>query len=165
MKLRHLPRFAAFGRASLLFAAATALAGGCSKSKVVDGPPGKAVAGIVRYHDQPVADAIVTFMSPSYSAYGSTDGEGHFKLNSPGRGDNVPFDHYRVTVVKTAPTAQKELTEAEQHTPPNPNAPSPPPPPPPADLLPAKYKAGASSGLAADVAASGPEEFTFDLAD
>jgi hypothetical protein len=164
MQVHPIDRFAAFRFAYFLLAGAAMLAAGCSKHDVVDGPPGKAVAGIVRYQGQPVAEAIVTFMSPSYSAYGSTDGEGRFKLNSPGRGESVPFDHYQVTVVKSVPPAQRELTDAEQHTPPNPYAPL-PPAAPPQDLLPAKYKAATSSGLAADVAASGPEEFAFDLTD
>jgi hypothetical protein len=147
-----------------LCAGAAALAAGCSQAEAVDGPPGKKISGVVRYQGQPAADAIVTFMSPSYSAYASTDAEGRFQLNSPGRGTNVPFDHYQVTVSKTSAAAPKELSEVEQHTPPNPNSP-PPPPPAPQDLLPVKYKTAASSGLTAEVAAAGPDEFTFDLTD
>lgn len=147
----------------MLFACAGALATGCSKSKVVS-PPGKAVAGIVRYHGEPIADAIVTFMSSTFSAYGSTDDRGHFKLNAPGRGESVPFDYYQVTVSKMTAAPAKELTEEQKHTPPDRRAlrllVA-----PPQDLLPAKYKVANSSGLSADVEADGPEEFTFDLAD
>lgn len=164
MKVDPIDRFGTRRLAYLLIAGAATLAAGCSKAEIVDGPPGKAIAGVVRYQGQPVAEAIVTFMSPSYSAYGSTDGEGRFKLNSPGRGESVPFDHYQVTVSKTAAAATKEMTDAEQHTPPNPNSP-PPPAPPPQDLLPAKYKVAASSGLTAEVAAASPDEFTFELTD
>ncbi|HUY91877.1 MAG TPA: hypothetical protein VMV10_24265 [Pirellulales bacterium] len=152
-------------RACLLFGCAGALALGCSKGKVVDGPPGKAVSGIVRYQGQPVAEAIVTFMSPSHTAYGSTDNEGHFKLSSPGRGENVPFDHYQVTVSKVAAAPTTELTEEQKHTPPDPKSLRSQQVAPPQDLLPAKYKAAESSELSADVAADGPEEFTFELAD
>lgn len=153
-----------FARACLGLVSAGVLALGCSRGEVVDGPPGKSVSGIIRYQGQPIADAIVTFMSQSLSVYGTTDGEGHFKLSAPGRGQNVPFDHYQVTVSKVAAAPTTELTEEQKHTPPNPRSP-PPQGPAPKDLLPAKYKAAQTSELSADVSADGPAEFTFDLTD
>jgi hypothetical protein len=127
---------------------------GCSSKPAISG---KRVTGTVTYNGAPVEGASVSFISPTASAYGSTDKEGHFSLRSS-QGEGIPVGDYKVTVVKTdAPPPAEQTT----YVPPDPNV----PPTPPKDLLPAKYKQPETSQLSASVTDSGPNEFTFTLTD
>lgn len=150
-----------FGRAAAAAAVLIAVSfAGCGGKK--DEGSGRPVTGKVTYNGQAVADATVTFVGPSNSAFGRTDAEGKFKLRTT-IGENVPLGDYQVTITKTdTPPVPPGPTNPEDYRPPDPNA---PPPPEPKDLLPAKYKTPTTSQLTASVKDSGENNFEFPLAD
>jgi len=137
---------------------ATVCLSGCGGVARVGGKP---VTGTVTYRGSAVEGAAITFASPTASGYGSTDKEGHFKLRTA-QGEGVPVGNYQVTITKTSfqPSGKVAASETE-YVPPDPDAPL----PTPEDLLPAKYKTAATSGLTATVSERGPNDFTFPLAD
>lgn len=134
-----------------------------------------AVTGTVTYKGVPVEGATVSFTPQAQgvrAAFGTTDSSGRFSLTTLKPGDGAMAGLYSVTIEKpsgAAPVAAPpagldpaspegmaaartayEQTKAKGE-------------PEPADLLPAKYKTAATSGLKADVQASGGNDFTFAL--
>jgi len=84
----------------LLTACILGLASGCSRGRQY--PPTHSVSGVVTVDGQPVADAIVSFLSDNgqYPANGSTDASGRYELTSFTRGDGAMEGSFRVTIVK-----------------------------------------------------------------
>ncbi len=143
-----------------LLAASVLLAAGCS-SAPGDRPKTAPVRGLVTYRGEPLAGARVTFFNPeaNRSAIGETGPDGRFTLTTFEKGDGAVPGRQQVTVRKievidrskpgydyvekgeTAP-----IPEERWHTP-------------------KRYGTAAESGLTAEVAADGPNEFTFALKD
>jgi hypothetical protein len=131
---------------------------GCSSGEGGD-PNGRVVSGRVTYQGNPVEGAVVTFKSPQSSAFGRTDAEGKFKLNSAS-GERIPLGDYQVSIVKkeSLPLVPTPSTP-ESYVRPSANASA----PAPKDLLPGQYGDAAKSGLSASVTADGKNEFEFPL--
>jgi hypothetical protein len=120
----------------------------------------------VTYNGEPVEGATVTF-SPQTSgnppAYGTTDESGQVELTTYDHGDGAVPGKYNVAISKTdRPAAGPEMSEEEME---EEMADAETSAAPPADLLPAKYKDAASSGLTAEVTEGGDNSFTFALTD
>jgi hypothetical protein len=114
------------------------------------------VSGTVRFKGQPVADAIVNFLSPTpglRGAVGKTDASGRFELTTLTPGDGAMPGSYGVVISKQEglPTDSKPTGLPDTK------------PPQGKDLLPSKYKTTSTSGLTADVKARGTNRFDFDL--
>ena len=122
-------------------------------------PNGRVVVGTVTYQGSPVEGATVTFRAPQSSAFGRTDAEGKFKLNSAS-GERIPLGDYQVSIVKkeSLPLAPTPST-LESYVPPSAGASA----PAPKDLLPSQYGDATKSGLSASVTADGKNEFEFPL--
>jgi len=134
---------------------------GCSGGGKTGNPNGRPATGTVTYKGQPVEGATVSFISPSVSAFGSTDAQGKFKLRASD-GENVALGDYQVTVVKKEFTPPPPPPSEQDYVPPDPDAPA---APEPKDLLPAKYKTVKDTPLKATVTADGKNDFPLDLAD
>jgi len=154
--------FRCFAIASLVAAAALA-----SCNRAANGRrPTKPVTVTVSYKGAPVADATVTFISeegePS-AAYGTTDGSGIAKLKTYEEGDGAVLGKQKVTINKEQITGTQSVAaqDSPDYVPPVGST----PPPQVKHLIPAKYSAPNTSPLAAEVTASGPTEFKFELAD
>ena len=129
------------------------------------------VSGTVTLDGQPVEGATVAF-SPAgqegRSATGKTDASGKFTLTTVEAGDGAVPGSYAVVVTKITggatmqdprgqggeltPEQQEAIKAAAQGKTPEAK-----------NELPEKYAAANTSGLTADVAGSGSNEFTFDL--
>ena len=133
---------------------------GCSGDKAGN-PNGRPATGTVTYKGQPVDGATVSFISPSVSAFGSTDAQGKFKLRASD-GENVALGDYQVTVVKKEFTPPPPPPSEQDYVPPAEDAPA---APEPKDLLPAKYKTVKDTPLKATVTADGKNDFPLELAD
>lgn len=149
--------------ALLLIACLTVVTFGCS-CRYEDAwsrarPPTFSSTGVVVHRGQPVAGALVNFavempdatrsgVIHSYQAVGFTGPDGAFRLKTFRDGDGAVAGHHRVRI--TIPVL---TTPGEPQT-------SPPP-----SRIPARYSAFESSGLAAEVSATGPNEFMFQLGD
>ena len=133
---------------------AVVCATGCSDGDRL--PATYAVSGRVFLDGSPVAGAQLSFVSISHGsmarpAHGRTDAEGTFNLKtyfSPSR--DMPgaiADNYAVVIAKLAPPATINYGGVK----------------PPINLLPSRYADPERSGLAADVVASGRNDFEFRL--
>lgn len=132
--------------------------------EVADRPATAEVTGKVTYKGEPVEGATVTFHSSSpdgRGATGRTDESGNYQLTTFEAGDGAIPGSYQVTVVKTV--KEGELSEEETNA--YYERGETPPPVQTKELLPLKYKEAGSSGLAADVAEGGDNEFSFELTD
>jgi hypothetical protein len=95
-----------------LIVVTTAVAAGCSRSRVPAGPPRAPTVpagGVLTLRGQPVAGASVVFhhAEGAASALGTTDAEGRFALSTYQKGDGAPVGTYRMTV------ATNDTTEVE----------------------------------------------------
>jgi hypothetical protein len=128
-------------------------------------PQTVAVSGTVTYKGSPVEGATVTFLSDSREgkgAVGKTDASGRFTLMTFAPGDGAVPGTYKVTVRKTETQggvvseeeANKYLERGQN-----------PPAPTVKDLLPEKYNSPQTSGLTAEVAQGGENDFKFELTD
>jgi hypothetical protein len=129
--------------------------------------PTKPVTVTVTYKGASVADATVTFISeegePS-SAYGKTDSQGIAKLKTYAEGDGAVFGKQKVIISKEQ--ILNNVKVADQNSPDY--APLPPggaPVPQVKHLVPEKYAAPGNTPLTAEVTASGPNTFKFELTD
>lgn len=124
-------------------------------------PPVYSATGIVEYQGEPLAGAMVTFLSGkddgsdpnAQMAYGQTDRSGSFRLRRFPEYEGAVAGDYRVSVTKV---------EFIPTTPPNPD-PERDYPPLEKSVLPDRYRDGKTSGLTATVTAEGPNEFRFVL--
>jgi hypothetical protein len=129
--------------------------------------PIKAVTVTVTYKGQPVAEADVTFISSepdAPAAFGRTDAQGVAKPTTPEIGDGVILGTHKVLVNKEQIVNEKKAADQESadYVPPPPGG---APVPVVKHLIPEKYSLPGESPLTAEVTASGPAEFKFDLAD
>ncbi|MEN6492778.1 MAG: carboxypeptidase-like regulatory domain-containing protein [Thermoguttaceae bacterium] len=122
-------------------------------------------SGTVTYKGAPVEGAQVAFLpdGSGRAAAATTDASGRFTLNTAGSGDGAIPGSYKVIVTKVAPNTAAPAgssqeggaaasvaggqTAAAQ------------------DLLPAKYKNPATSGLTAKIDKGAKNDFTFELKD
>jgi hypothetical protein len=146
----------------ILVAGLLGCSGGASNRRAT-----RPVTVTVKYKGAPVADATVTFISedgePS-SAYGKTDAQGTAKLKTYAEGDGAVLGKQKVIVNKEQ--ILNNVKVADQDSPDY--APLPPggaPVPQVKHLVPEKYTAPGNSPLTAEVTASGPNSFTFELTD
>jgi hypothetical protein len=147
------------------------LAIGCSQTGP-DRPKTYPVSGKVTLNGEPVEGATVAFQAAKYSASGTTDASGTYKLTTFAAGDGAVPGEYKVAVTKleggAAPAgaaggsgglasgdlaadyeAPKEVEGTAE-------------PSPPKSQLPAKYANAETSGLTATVG-EGPNNIDFDL--
>jgi len=114
------------------------------------------VQGVVTYNGNPVEEATVVFNSPTENraASATTDAQGRFNLTTFEPGDGAVAGKHQVLITKIrvdrGPPRDPEST---------------PPPPKEISLLPAKYGKFQTSGLSADVTASGENRIEFKLTD
>lgn len=155
------------GGCLLVGAALAPLLAGCGQSvQDPNRPQTVEVTGTVTYNGSPVEGATITFnpatrTAESRGAVGKTDDSGSYQLTTFEAADGAIPASYTVTVAKTE--TQGALSEEEVNkyyergeTPPKPET---------KDLLPAKYKTPAESGLTADVTEGGDNVFDFELTD
>jgi hypothetical protein len=129
--------------------------------------PVKAVTVKVTYKGQPVDGANVTFISEepdAIAAFGMTDAQGVAKPTTPEAGNGVVLGKHKVLVNKEQITNEKKAADQESadYVPPPPGG---APVPTVKHLIPEKYSVPGETPLTAEVSASGPAEFTFDLTD
>lgn len=137
--------------------------GGSSPS---DRPETYSATGTVTYNGQTVEEATVMFLPidagapDTRAAVGRTDASGKFVLTTFEGGDGALPGSYKIAIHKTfqPPVPEDETAEG------GPGG-GEPPSPPAQELLPIKYKDPNTSGLTAEVSASGANTFTFDLTD
>jgi hypothetical protein len=92
--------------ALLLLALGVAAGWGCSKPV----PKRFPVGGVVVNGTQPVARVTISFSAdlskggPTLDAYGSTDGEGRFTLQTVSHGQGLPAGHYKVVLTTDGPS-------------------------------------------------------------
>ena len=134
---------------------------GCGGGGKVPGRPDLApVSGVVTYKGQAVEGATITFQPQTEkmpAAFGKTDAQGRFQLQTFESNDGAVPGEHGVTVVKVniiTPEGDGDEDEPDTIT-----------APPPERLIPEKYKMTGTSGLTASVSADQPNEFTFDLQD
>lgn len=158
--MNRIGQVAAFALVSLLL--------GCGQN----GPDIGAVTatGTVTYRGAPVEGAQVAFLpdGSGRAAAATTDSSGRFSLNTAGAGDGAVPGSYKVIVTKTsapaAVAADASMTPEERDAAAR-AAMERGETKPPEDLLPAKYKSPATSGLTATIAQGEKNEFSFELKD
>jgi len=149
--------------------AAALLLAGCGGPGAVKTVP---VTGTVTLDGNPVEGATVSFApqaTEGRTAVGVTDSQGKFKLNTAGAGAGAMPGKYNVAISKTtggavaaAPTSQEEgMQRAEEQMAGGGFLPK--GPVEVKDELPPIYKDPKTSGLTADVGASGTNDFAFPL--
>jgi hypothetical protein len=107
------------------------------------------VSGTVTYQGRPVTQGIVQFIPASGPmAAGGLDAQGRFRLTTRTPGDGALAGHHTVCVIPFYPAASDMPDGA--------------PPPDPKDI-PKRYRAAATTTLAADVVAGRLNEVTFEL--
>lgn len=123
-------------------------------------PPTHAVSGIIRDGGEPLADAIVSFISSSVQspANGQTDESGRFTLTTFARGDGAMEGSYAVTIMKFEKADSPAVADISDDNY-DPNIVS----RPPRNLLSKKYANAQTSGLTATVVAGQENSFEFDL--
>lgn len=121
------------------------------------------VSGTVRYKNQPVAEAVVSFFSEDGKrlATGRTDANGVFTLSTFREGQGAVPGRHKVTVTKfvtPGKSATGEVSMEDAFKPPQ-------TPPEPRNLLPAKYADPKHPVIELTVSKDRPNDFTIDLAD
>jgi hypothetical protein len=137
------------------------LLSGCGPGKPAGARPTKKVTAVVLYKGAPVEGAAVTFIDQSdkpITANGITDAEGKAKLKTYVDGDGAVLGTHKVVISKMVAVGGQSVDVDDPKY--DPNA----PPSTVKYMLPQKYSA-MNSGLTAEVTASGPSEFTFELKD
>ena len=129
---------------------------GCGRS----GPTLVKAGGRVTWHDQPVAQAIVSVMAPGRPGVGRTDDDGRFTLSSFESEDGVSPGTYKVTIIPHslplgAAAVAAELNAGGAH--PTEKAPG--------ETFPSRYWDMETSGLEAKIEAGGKNDFEFKLTD
>ena len=123
------------------------------------------VTGVVFLAGKPVENANVTFrpvVGIGTASFGVTDPEGKFTLRTYVAGDGAPVSDYFVTIEKKVLDGPKQTPE-EMRAEMEKNAGKPAPAPVYKSLVPEQYGDPKKSGLKAEVKASGPNDFKFDL--
>ena len=139
---RHITRQGRFGR-SLAALGGLLLVAGCSGSNRPSLAP---VSGVVTWRGDPVAGAEVMFMpTGGRPATGTTDADGRYRLSTFAKDDGALVGRHKVTITKRVPINDQPYAPERSE-------------------IPANYGTAATSGLEADVAAPGPNEFEFPLA-
>ena len=134
---------------------------GCGPGKPAGARPTKKVTAVVTYKGSPVQGASVTFIDQSDKpivATGMTDAQGKAVLKTYVDGDGAVLGSHKVLISKMEAVGGQSVDVDDPKY--DPNA-------PPSTVkyhLPQKYSLN-TSGLTAEVSASGPSEFTFDLKD
>jgi len=129
-------------------------------------PPTHPVSGTVKYKGSPLTAATVVFhprdglAAARRAAAGLTDSAGRFVLTTVKPGDGAIAGPYLVTVEKTTAADPGALAVPPDEFGVFPLGADPTVAKP---LIPAKYASPGSSGLAAEVVAAEPNEFTFTL--
>jgi len=136
---------------------------GCGQQLPPGARPTKKVSVVVLYKGAPVDGAAVTFIDQTQTekpanANGLTDAQGKAKLKTYVDGDGAVLGSHKVMISKIIAVGGQNVDVDDPKY--DPNA----PPPTMKYLLPQKYSVP-NSGLTAEVTASGPSEFTFDLKD
>ncbi len=136
------------------------LAGCQSRPTDPNRPKTVPVSGTVTYKGQPVEGATITFVSTAgkRGAVATTDAAGHFTMTTFEPKDGAIPGTYQVSIQKTvlegAPAEEATGKGGEE---------------PPAgvakDLLPAKYKNAATSGLTVEIKEGGTKDLKFELTD
>src|SRR5262245_40718628 len=132
---------------------------GCGPGVPAGARPTKKVSAVVLYKGAPVAGASVTFVETSDKpiiATGITDTQGKTKLKTYVDGDGAVLGSHKVMISKMEAVGGQTVDVDDPKY--DPNA----PPSTVRYILPQKYSL-TTSGLTAEVSASGPSEFTFDL--
>jgi hypothetical protein len=129
--------------------------------------PVRAITVTVTYKGKPVDGANVTFISDEanpVAAYGMTDAQGVAKPTTPDAGNGVVLGKHKVLVNKEQIVNEKKAADQESadYVPPPPGG---APVPTVKHLIPEKYSVPGESPLTAEVSASGPADFTFELTD
>lgn len=122
------------------------------------------VKGTVTHKGQPVEGAMVTFMAQTpegRGATGRTDASGQFLLTTFGGNDGAMAGDYKISVSKIQVEGALSQEEAQKYQ----EKGKPLPPTVTKDLLPAKYKNAATSGLKTTVKADGDNTVKLDLTD
>jgi hypothetical protein len=112
--------------------------------------------GVVTLEGVPVEGATVGFLprdANNKGAYGKTDAEGRFRLQTYSANDGAVPGEYDVTIHKVHITPEQFERDDPRWK----------PPPPPRYLVPKKYSDPNSSGLKATVTKGKRNEFTFQL--
>jgi hypothetical protein len=141
------------------FAVSAMVLVGCSGAAVDPNRPKVVpVSGVVSYQGQPIEGAVVTFNNQAANTTGSakTDSAGRFVLSTFGKNDGaVPGPQMvaiqRVEVIDKTPLGV-DVSAGGKALPPEIRW-----------LIPQKYSDPTKSGLTAEVSASGPNDFKFDL--
>lgn len=126
-----------------------------------DRPPVHRAGGVVLEGDKPVAGAHVTYQfrgEPPRTAYGTTDGQGRYRLTTFDTDDGAVAGEHEVKVVKLE-AAAPSAADAGSVPPGGATRPA----PKPKSLVPAKFGKFETSGLKATVEKSGRNELTIDL--
>lgn len=141
--------------------------GGCfGGSTPSDRPETYSATGTVTHNGQAVDEATVMFLpvdagtAGTRAAVARTDASGKFVLTTFEGGDGALPGSYKVAIYKAFQPPMPEEETAEG----GPGG-GEPPAPPAQELLPIKYKDPNTSGLTAEVSASGANTFTFELTD
>ena len=122
------------------------------------------VTGTVTYSGEPVEGAMVTFVTGAAEgrgAFGTTDASGKFSLMTYVAGDGAVPGSYRVKISKTVMEGAPSEEEIKQYD----EKGAEPPFGQEKDMLPAKYKNEAESGLTAEVKEGAENNFPFELTD
>jgi len=140
------------------FAGALWLCGCVDHSSAGSAPKTVQVAGVVKYHGEPVEGATITFNPPTKpgdvklrAAFGVTDGQGRFQLTTVSSNDGAIPGDYLVTVSKQTSVgrAPDPTDEEKDYVPPEENESK--AAPVAVTLIPAKYALPVTSGLKAEV--------------
>ena len=145
-----------------LIVAALLLLGGCGQKLPPGAQPTKKISVVVLYKGAPLEGASITFVNQDGApapAVGRTDSQGKAVMKTYVEGDGAVMGKHKVMIDKSESVGGQTVgPESPEY---NPNA----PPPTLKRHIPQKYSEYGNSGLTAEVSASGPSEFTFDLKD
>jgi len=156
-------------RRGLMCLALVAVVGlaGCGKKAASNRPATVKATVLVLHKGQPVEGASVVLRPKAQggqAAVATTDSSGKGALTTFESGDGALPGDYSAGVSKTKSDA-KALSEEEEAALERKYRNKPAPPPKVMELLPAKYKDPAKSGLNVTINASGPEEVKLELQD
>lgn len=142
-------------------AVVSALVLGCGGEGASKGPKTYPVTGTITQGGKPVEGATVMFLMADgkKSASGLTDRDGRYSLSTAKPGDGALPGQYKVSVVKYEVATASPATSDKEYVPPKEGETA----PAAKSLLPSKYENPQTSGLTAEVKASGENKFDFTL--